>query len=224
MPEVASLNKSLNNYKLIRTLQEKIGSFRGEPVHHLFRRYQKIHTPVLPADVLQYQDYSDEWASMYRSERDCIMKALKVTAVLDIEHIGSTSIKGLASNNIIDIALIVESEYLGSATVLLAEAGFKCFGNSPVCKTANWYWKVLHGSKSAFVIHVDDQNSQWLSDTVNFRDYLSIYDHARENYSAMKRKIAKLKQEDMLTYSLLKLELTDEIQKKASAWRTNGTN
>ncbi len=224
MSSMEKLNKNLDNFKLIRELQDKFGEFRGETVLQLFKRYQKIKSPQLSSDILKYSSYNKKWKGYFLKEKKLLQGSFTNNQFSAIEHIGSTSIINQSSNNIIDIALIVKPGNITQFHAILTNLGYEYYGNSPLSKDANWFWKVQKENYYTYVIHLDNENNLWLSDTINFRDYLSLFDEERNNYTRMKSKIAKLKKKDMLTYSLLKLEQTFEIQEKALKWRMDATD
>ena len=53
-------------------------------------------------------DYDPNWNNIFASEKESLIKAMGDNA-LKIEHIGSTSVKGLAAKPIIDILVEVNS-------------------------------------------------------------------------------------------------------------------
>src|SRR5882672_8391596 len=70
-------------------------------------------------------DYDPQWPGIFQSEADSIRSALGAAA-LRIEHVGSTSVPGLAAKPIIDMLLIVadsadESSYRES----MEKAGYR---------------------------------------------------------------------------------------------------
>jgi GrpB-like predicted nucleotidyltransferase (UPF0157 family) len=58
-------------------------------------------------DSIQVVDYDANWSIRFEQEKSQILNALG-DAVLDIQHIGSTSVPGLAAKPIIDIVVGVE--------------------------------------------------------------------------------------------------------------------
>ena len=78
----------------------------------------------LKKDFVQLSDYNPQWAKLYNKERHLIDSHIG-NFVLDIQHIGSTSIPGLKAKPIIDIAIKVKSSdeiYICAKT--LTKVGF----------------------------------------------------------------------------------------------------
>ena len=61
-----------------------------------------------PNESFELAPYNAEWPELFTRESALIANAIG-EAVIEIEHIGSTSVPGLAAKPIIDIMLVVES-------------------------------------------------------------------------------------------------------------------
>jgi len=80
-----------------------------------------VRVHVVPYDPAWRQDF--EWI---RSELD---EALTHIPILGIEHVGSTSVPGLAAKPIIDVDIVVDPEQVDPATRALAAAGYEPRGD-----------------------------------------------------------------------------------------------
>lgn len=214
-----NLNKSIRAFKLIRGLQDKIKDFRSETLLQLFNRYQKIRTPELSSEILISRTYNGNWKNIFEVEKNLLKGSLNTNNISHIEHIGSTSIINQSSNNVIDIALTLASWEIRDIEDILGKLGYIFYGNSPLSKDAVWFWKIDEKSDNAFVLHVDNEENLWLQDTLNFRDFLSSHEKELLEYNNLKQNMATLKKEDILLYSLRKIELTYTITLKANKWR-----
>ena len=63
----------------------------------------------LQRGTVQVISYSPQWATFFQDERKRLTDALGALA-LDIQHIGSTSVLGLAAKPILDIGVAIASE------------------------------------------------------------------------------------------------------------------
>src|SRR5881397_1337895 len=61
--------------------------------------------PRLPITIV---DYDLRWAEIFDAERGRIMEALS-EQIVDIQHVGSTAVPGLASKSLIDMMVAVRS-------------------------------------------------------------------------------------------------------------------
>lgn len=57
------------------------------------------------------EDYDEKWPLLFENLKSIYLKELN-DLILDIEHVGSTAIPGLAANPILDIDLIINSREL----------------------------------------------------------------------------------------------------------------
>ena len=220
MSEDNSLNNVLLYYKIINELQNKIGNFRSESIMELFKRYMKIRTPILSSEILEYQNCINQWRMIFSGEKEKIIGNINDNFFLIIEHIGSTSIPGQSSNNIIDIALIIRNEQLNLMRKKLNSLGYISYGNSPLGVKANWFWKIEEDKSLALVVHMDSEDNLWINDTLYFRDYLSNSEEELKHYNRHKKSISYLKKENILLYSIKKLEIMHDIISKAHKWKT----
>jgi GrpB-like predicted nucleotidyltransferase (UPF0157 family) len=65
-----------------------------------------VGEPAVVNSTITLVDYDPEWPVLFQREADRIRAALG-DLVLRIEHVGSTSVPGLAAKPIIDIVLVV---------------------------------------------------------------------------------------------------------------------
>ncbi|MBI2912693.1 MAG: GrpB family protein, partial [Chloroflexi bacterium] len=71
-----------------------------------------------PIDIV---DYDASWPSLYEEERARIQEAIGAWLV-DIQHVGSTAVPGLAAKPIIDIAVALRSRADGERCIAPLEA------------------------------------------------------------------------------------------------------
>jgi GrpB-like predicted nucleotidyltransferase (UPF0157 family) len=79
----------------------------GVPNDPLEERLRGVIIGELEPQAIIVADYDDAWPERFRQEEAKIREALG-GAALSIEHIGSTSVPGLAAKPIVDVLLVVE--------------------------------------------------------------------------------------------------------------------
>src|SRR5207247_596442 len=84
-------------------------------------RAAQIGELVPLAGPIQIVDYDPEWPRLYEREAERVQSALDDRALL-IEHVGSTSVPGLAAKPKIDMLLVVANSADESAYVPALEA------------------------------------------------------------------------------------------------------
>lgn len=76
--------------------------------------------------------YDSSWPERFELVRARLAKALAVVPVVAIEHVGSTSVPGLAAKPIIDIDVIIARSHVRSAIDALEASGYQCLGEMGV--------------------------------------------------------------------------------------------
>ncbi|PEF33176.1 GrpB family protein [Bacillus wiedmannii] len=119
--------------------------------------------------------------------------------VLLIEHVGSTSVKGLVAKPILDIDLVIEEYGIFPEVVKMLETigyyhqaewsfkGREAFGR----KDAFVPW---HGESTVWMEHhlyVCDKNSEELRKHIAFRDYLGEHEDVAVEYGHLKEGLAR---------------------------------
>jgi GrpB-like predicted nucleotidyltransferase (UPF0157 family) len=136
--------------------------------------------------VIRVVDYDPVWPERFANECERIEGALGATA-LAIEHIGSTSVPGLAAKPIIDIVLVVgdssdEPAYLPA----LEAAGYELRVREP-----DWHeHRLVRTPERDVHIHVFSAGSSEIDRYVAFRDWLRAHPEDCARYAATKRSLA----------------------------------
>lgn len=131
-------------------------------------------------------DYDPEWARRFEIERERIVGALAGRA-LAVDHIGSTSVPGLAAKPIVDICLTVadssvEAAYVGD----LQAVGYELRVREPDFHQH----RMLRTSAHDTNVHVFTQGSEEIARYLVFRDWLRQSATDRELYASTKRQLA----------------------------------
>ena len=169
---------------------------------------------VRVGDQIEIVDYDTRWADLYGVWRDRLRESLATTA-LRIDHIGSTSIEGLAAKPIIDIQLSVaeltaESAYLAGC----ASAGFELYSRDEV----HYFFHVPPPSPRVAQLHVCQAGGQFERDHLLFRDYLRAHADERDAYASLKRSAAARWKDDRIGYTYAKGGFILDRQERAEAW------
>jgi len=165
------------------------------------------HTPV------SVVDYDPDWPAHFERE------AAKIRAALDgrerrLEHIGSTSVPGLAAKPIIDVLLVVddtadESSYLPD----LERAGYVLRVREP----AFYEHRTLRTPEKDVHLHVHSPDSPEIGRNLAFRDRLRRDAADRELYAETKRRLAARSWPTMQHYAEAKTEVIEAILARAAA-------
>ena len=149
-------------------------------------------------------DYDDAWPERFAAERARIVAALGVRA-LRIEHVGSTSVPGLAAKPIVDI--LVEVAALADAAGL-ARAGY-------VLRVREEGHRMYRTPELDVHVHVWPSGSPNIAADLAFRDRLRASPEDRAAYEALKRELATRDWPDVNHYAEAKGPLIREILGRA---------
>ncbi|MFL5800334.1 MAG: GrpB family protein [Roseiflexaceae bacterium] len=159
--------------------------------------------------AVQIVPYTPVWVTLFESERARLQYALGADA-LDIQHIGSTAVPGLAAKPILDLGIAVAAEVVVAACVpRLAALGY-----------------TYHGYRGTDQGHFFDQGSEqhlthylhmlligdpaW-SNYLRFRDYLIAHPVVRDAYMQLKQSLAAQYAENRAAYTAAKASFVQHI-------------
>lgn len=138
----------------------------------------------------EVREYDPKWAEVFEQEAEKI-KNLLGDKVTRIEHIGSTSVPGLASKPIIDIAVEIPSaEDEESVIKSLATLGYPAERDGHDKDTSTERHLLRKGVPTTFHLSIcyGDKGS-FLERQILFRDYLREHDEDRDAYAKLKKEL-----------------------------------
>ncbi|MGH2595414.1 MAG: GrpB family protein [Actinomycetota bacterium] len=145
-------------------------------------------------------DYDPAWPGMFEVEAKAIRDALGDLAV-GIEHVGSTSVPGLAAKPVIDIQVSVNSITPRAPLIdPLVAIGYR-YAIDPI-ETEHEFLSIgFHPDTSRKVqIHLCEVGSGWEARHLAFRDYLRSHDEVAAEYLALKGRLATEHPRDIQAY------------------------
>lgn len=152
-------------------------------------------------------DYDPDWPKKFERQARRIARALG-RAALRIEHIGSTSVPGLAAKPIVDILVVVadsadESAYLPQ----LEAAGYDLRVREP-----GWNeHRMFRTPEQDVHVHVYSEGCPEVERNLTFRDRLRRNPDDRRRYERTKRELAAQEWPDMNAYAEAKTEVIESI-------------
>jgi UDP-glucose-4-epimerase GalE len=193
------------------TLEEMIGSAWA------WNRARWLHESwVEPAPKLEGKvtlvEYDPAWPGLFEREAARIRGALG-SLVVSLDHVGSTSVPGLAAKPIIDILLVIESPNDEARYAPTLEAA----GYRLVIREPDWHeHRVFKGPDTNINLHVHPPGDTEIERMLGFRDYLRSHDDARLEYEAEKRRLAAQDWEYVQHYADAKTRVVESILERAS--------
>jgi len=158
---------------------------------------------------VQLVPYTPAWATLFEAERARLQHALGRQA-LDIQHIGSTAVPGLAAKPILDLGVAVVDETIAMACVpRLAACGYTYRGYRGADQGHFFDLGPEHRlTHYLHVLRIDDPG--WLN-YLRFRDYLRAHPAARDAYQQLKHDLATRYAADRAAYSAAKATFIQHI-------------
>lgn len=162
------------------------------------------------------ESYNENWITDY-NQSEITLKTIFNSQLIDIQHIGSTSIVGLASKPTIDILIIVKDiDVIDELNEPMAEHGFVSQGEAGI-EGRRYFYKTLDTDvfKETHHIHVYEEGNHKYQEELLFRDYLRIDNQVMRDYEALKTTLSKKYSNDPRLYTEAKASFIQQIIKVA---------
>ena len=152
----------------------------------------------MPSNKIQVTDYNPDWRIQFASLKEALSKHL-FQHIYSIEHIGSTSVVGLAAKPIIDMDIVIENDKRIKAQViaLLQPLGYHHIGNLGISGREAFRRESdlvpLDGSNRIWPEHhlyLCENGSQGLRNHLALRDFLRTTPDAVAAYGNLKKELA----------------------------------
>ncbi len=160
---------------------------------------------------IRIAEYNPEWPALFLREAERVRVAL-AERVLILEHVGSTSVAGLAAKPIIDMLMAVEdSADEGAYVPPMERAGYILRIREP-----GWYQhRLFKGPDTNINLHVFSRGCPEIERMLLFRDWLRSNDAERELYQRVKRELAQREWKYVQNYADAKTEVVEAIIARA---------
>jgi GrpB-like predicted nucleotidyltransferase (UPF0157 family) len=160
---------------------------------------------------IDFVPYDAEWPSQFFQLAEKIRQALGKTAIL-IEHVGSTSVPGLAAKPVIDIVVVVPNAADEPSYVPPLEAlDFVLRIREP-----DWLEHRLFKTPAvAGNLHVFSSGCEEVDRMLAFRNWLREHDAERQLYEDTKRRLASKTWKHVQNYADAKSDVVREILSRA---------
>lgn len=131
--------------------------------------------------------YDDMWSEMYEKEKNILLDIF-ANLIIDIQHFGSTSIKGLSAKPIIDIMIVVNDiNQIDEYNHVMESYGYIARGEKGI-EGRRYFVKLSpdNSGNHTHHIHIYQKENLHISDELMFRDYLRIDNKAFKEYERVK--------------------------------------
>lgn len=172
----------------------------------------------LKRGTVRLQPHDPCWSVM---AEECITE-LKTTlgdVALDIQHVGSTAVRGIHAKPILDIAVCLHRlEDMEPWIPVLAEHSMIYRGSDQPGQLLFVKGDFEQDTRTHHIHMVTCGSAEW-ENYRNFRDYLNAMPEKAQQYDQLKLRLAARFSEDRGSYTAGKAELVTQILKEARIWR-----
>jgi GrpB-like predicted nucleotidyltransferase (UPF0157 family) len=168
------------------------------------------------------EKYNQNWPQKYKIMAK-FLKSLFGKEIVNIEHIGSTSIPGMLAKPQIDIQVEVKNlSNIKKFYKKMEENGFIAKGDYSNINE-EYFTKDNKEGKRLFSIHVFQTGNPELFNHVNFRDYLIKNKEDRDLYISVKKDLYSKFSDNFSLYDNGKKDIIKSIMKRAEQWKKKNT-
>ena len=144
-------------------------------------------------------EYRPEWAEIFECERTKILDRC-TPWVMEVHHVGSTSIPGLAAKPILDIMPVVANPVDGeNAVEPMTRLGYRYRGDNGL--PGRFYFDKVVDGRTVMHCHMYPQDHSDVRKLVAFRDRLRTDRETASEYERLKRVLASKYRDDREAYT-----------------------
>ncbi|WP_205665661.1 GrpB family protein [Anoxybacter fermentans] len=167
----------------------------------------------LKRGIVKLHPYTNEWKRLYEEEKNLLWSSIG-NYVVDIQHIGSTSIPGIEAKPIIDIMVGVRNLEDGEKCVeFLEKLGYEYKGEHGI--PGRLFFAKGDSTMRTHHLHMVEWNSDFWRNHLLFRNYLRKHEDVAEEYLKLKRELAEKFAKDRDAYTAGKADFIQRVLKKA---------
>ncbi len=162
--------------------------------------------------------YTNEWSKKFDQEAQLIHHIMG-QEIIDIHHIGSTSVPGLKAKPIIDMMPVVRDiSKVDNYIHKMEDAGYEALGENGL--PGRRYFR-KGGDNRTHHVHVFEEGHPDVERHLVFRDYLCSHPKDMRAYGDLKESLANTYPTNIDAYIDGKDQLVKDIERRAIEWRQN---
>jgi GrpB-like predicted nucleotidyltransferase (UPF0157 family) len=165
----------------------------------------------LEPGVVRLVPHDESWQRLFEEERERLETAVG-EFVLDIQHVGSTSIPGIPAKPIIDMGVAVRNwEEAAVCIVPIEQLGYVYRGENGIPRR-HFFGK---GDPRSYNLHMNEVGSRDWQNQILFRDYLRQHPETAAEYAALKMRLARQYERNRDSYLAEKAPFIEEVLRLA---------
>jgi GrpB-like predicted nucleotidyltransferase (UPF0157 family) len=176
--------------------------------------FETVEGSEREGEPIEVVPYDPAWPARFAAWRGRIEGALGDPA-LRVEHVGSTSVPGLAAKPVVDIQVsVADIEDEPGYVPALERAGVQLRSRD----AEHRYFRPFPGASREVHVHVCDAGGRWEREHLLFRDYLRSDPAACRRYAVAKYEAAARWPDDRIAYTDAKNDVILDVLEEAEAW------
>ena len=162
------------------------------------------------ADEVELVEYDPEWPFEFERETDRLLNRFPKGFIVHVEHIGSTSVPGIAAKPIVDMFIEISDAEKGRELIpsLLEPLGYDCFwrprGDRDVPPYYTWCIRRDRSGKRTHHLHFAEKG--FMDAEILFRDMMRRDCTLAGEYENLKKSLCRLHRHDRIQYTKSKGE------------------
>lgn len=159
--------------------------------------------------------FTKQWSEQFEAETKLLQQIFR-DEIIQIHHIGSTSVEGLSAKPIIDIMPVMKNiSRVDQYNEAMRKIGYEPKGENGL-QGRRFFQK--GGNQRTHHVHIYEQNHPDIARHLAFRDYLKAHPSIAKEYGNLKEELAKRYPFNIEAYINGKENLVLEIERKAVEW------
>jgi GrpB-like predicted nucleotidyltransferase (UPF0157 family) len=166
----------------------------------------------------ELQEYNSEWKRRFL-EAQKILEPIFGGNLVELDHVGSTSIEGMVAKSQVDILAVVKDlDLVKDGYRDFARVGFVSRGRGYVAADDEYLTKDSPEGRRLVSVHTLQKGNPKIAEYKMFRDYLKVNKKDRQFYIKTKRELYSKHHDNYAGYDSGKKEAIDAIKARAREW------
>jgi GrpB-like predicted nucleotidyltransferase (UPF0157 family) len=166
----------------------------------------------VPKYKVVLEKHNEEWAEEFEKTKQTLIN-IHGDNIVDIQHVGSTAIKGIVAKPMLDIAIILKT-ITKSVFNVMKENRYDYYGEVIPGK----HLFILRGGDEVSLQHIhcyEEKNCDQFFDQIRFRDFIRSHSEFAKEYELLKQELYKMYSDDRKKYTEGKQAFFDKIKQLA---------
>lgn len=173
---------------------------------------------MVPHRPYELKEYDPLWKRRFLAAAE-ELKPIFGDNLVEIEHIGSTSIEGMIAKPQIDILVVVKKlDVVKDCYHTFIRSGYVPRGQGYTRKGDEYFTKDLSEGNRLVSVHTLQKGNPRIEEYKTFRDYMRVNKKDRELYASTKGDLYASYRDNYAAYYSGKTGLLDSIQIRAKEW------